>query len=134
MTKQSGIYKITHTQSGKCYVGSAVCIKERIAGHKSYLKHGKHPNAKLQHAWTKYGCDAFLFEVIEVVDEKTNLISREQFWMDALDAIRGFNIAPKAGSSLGRKATEETRKKLSEIQRKAAASEFIGRDNWSEIL
>lgn len=113
---KSGIYKIINTTNGKCYVGSAVNLPGRWASHRKNLRSKKH-NPKLQNAWNKYGEDAFEFLVIEFVDDKTKLIEREQYWIDTLDVVKkGYNILPTAGSMLGYKASEESRKLQSRIR------------------
>lgn len=117
MAKKSGIYSITHSASGKCYVGSAVSIGARFSQHRTALERGKHQNSKLQHAWSKYGNGAFTFEVVELVADRAQLIAREQFWMGELGAMNGYNIAPTAGSCLGRKLSDETRRKISESRK-----------------
>lgn len=104
----SGIYSITHAASGKMYIGSAVNLKRRWTEHRGKLISGKHINPKLQNSWTKHGSDAFEFAVIELVADATDLISREQFWMDKYGvAETGFNIAKTAGSQLGLKRSKE---------------------------
>lgn len=111
--KRPGIYSITHLPSGNVYVGSAVRLDKRFAQHYSALKRGAHTNIKLQRAWSKYGEASFSFAVIEYVQDVTTLIQQEQLWIDSLHALDGYNVAPRAGSSLGRTASEETRRKLS---------------------
>lgn len=68
MTKRSelnfpAIYTITHIASGKAYVGQTINVRIRWQMHRSDLRKGKHRNAYLQHAWNKYGKDAFVFAV-----------------------------------------------------------------------
>jgi len=109
--KVSAIYSIS-LDDGRCYVGSAVDYKCRWRVHLHSLRKGNHHSMKLQRAWNKYGEGRFKFSVIEEC-EVTALIDREQFWIDCLKPF--FNIAKIAGSSLGVRHTEETKKKLSKI-------------------
>ncbi len=98
----SGIYAITNKVNGKMYVGSAVDLRGRLAVHLSGLKNGSHCNKKLQRAWIKYGEHAFEYSVLEYVEDKNELISREQEWIDETRCVSlGYNICPIAGSSLG---------------------------------
>lgn len=121
---QSGIYEIRHVESGRVYVGSALCIPCRWRLHLHYLKQGKHHSSYLQRAWVKYGEDAFVFSVLEECAPK-QLTEREQHWIDStdcLDRAKGFNRAPRAGSQLGFRHSEESLqrmrlKKISEEQR-----------------
>lgn len=109
----SGIYTITNTVNGKVYVGSAVHFARRWITHQSALRCGKHGSPKLQAAWNKYGAEAFEFLPVEVVDDKADLLRREQAWLDRLMAAEcGYNILPVAGSRLGTKHSPETREKL----------------------
>lgn len=109
----SGIYKIEHVASGKCYVGSAVNITARWTRHKWHLSTRTHHSSKLQRAHEKYGADAFEWRVIELVENKEDLILREQAWIDSLNTIsNGYNECPTAGSCLGLKRSPETCKKI----------------------
>lgn len=119
-----GIYSITH-ESGKQYVGSATNIWGRWAVHQSLLRAGRHHSKKLQRAWDKYGDSTFTFDVIEFVDDLADLIPREQFYITerGVASQHGYNISPTAGNTLGRKHTEEARKKISEKAMGRKASE-----------
>lgn len=115
MSSESGIYRILNTVNGKVYVGSAVRLAKRWNDHRCDLNKGCHVNSKLQRAWSKYGSGAFRFETLELVADVTLLIAAEQKWIDSLNAkCAGYNIAPTAGSQLGLKHSEETRRRLSE--------------------
>jgi len=110
----SGIYQIKHAYSEKVYIGSAVNLRNRRNGHRQRLRNGKHHNTKLLNAWLKYGESAFTFTVLEHVGNKEMLIEREQYWIDRFDSVsHGYNIAPTAGSALGRVMSAETRRKMS---------------------
>jgi group I intron endonuclease len=108
------IYEIRNAVNGKVYIGSAMNATRRFVEHRRDLNRGKHGNRKLQHAWAKYGRDCFAFSVIEEVSDPSNLIRREQFWLDFKEAVStGYNIAPTAGSLFGMKHSAETRKLMS---------------------
>jgi group I intron endonuclease len=113
--RTSGIYQITCTPTGKIYIGSAANLSHRHHVHMSRLQSHIHENTYLQHAWDKYGADAFEFTVIELVLSSFRL-EREQYWLDKLqpyDRAHGFNISVKAGAPMaGRKHTQETRDRL----------------------
>lgn len=114
-----GIYVITHVASGKVYVGSAVHVPRRWCAHKHDLKKGGHHSRILQRAWKKYGPQAFRWEVIEPVFIKSELMAREQFWMDSLsvcDPNKGYNTLPRAGSPLGRKMSPEVIENMRRIR------------------
>lgn len=109
----SGIYEIANTVNGKSYFGSAVNLRKRWNHHRRLLRCGTHHNPPLQAAWKKYGENAFDFRVIEPVEDRTQLIAREQVRLDSLQKGCYYNICLKAGSTLGAVVSEETRKKIS---------------------
>ena len=113
MMMQTGIYAITHTASGRCYVGSALDFRKRWRVHRHHLRKAKHHSVYLQRAWDRYGEEAFSFRVLLVCAEK-NLSDYEQRCIDGLMSCHrdhGFNMAPVAGSMRGFKHSEESRAK-----------------------
>lgn len=113
------IYGILNLVNGKIYVGSAVDFYHRSRTHKSKLKYGEHANKHLQSAWIEYGEMAFEFIVLENVLWKSDLLDREQYWIDLTDCHNpehGYNFRKLAKNNLGLKKPPisiETRKKLS---------------------
>jgi group I intron endonuclease len=106
----SGIYQIKNIINGKVYIGSSIDLKRRENEHFNFLRKNKHYNRYLQRAWNKYGEENFKFEVLEYVKDNNDLINKEQFWIDIIDAsnqLIGYNLSPTAGSLLGYKKTEE---------------------------
>ena len=84
-----GIYKITNTTNGKCYIGQSRDIKARWAKHLSAYKSS--PDWELYRAFKKYGISAFKFEVIEECSLK-ELNEREIYWIAQYDSYNnGYN-------------------------------------------
>lgn len=109
ITSNTGIYKITNTKNNHCYIGSAINLNRRWIGHRYNLNAQKHHSKYFQNAWIKYGRDSFTFEVLLYCDKK-NLLFFEQ---RAIDFYKPeYNMCPTAGSSLGRKLTEEHKAKI----------------------
>lgn len=130
--RQSGVYCIKNTVNGKVYIGSAVNLKTRECQHRTTLVAGKHFNRYLQAAWKKYGPDAFRFEVLEFVPDKLNLTTVEQGFMDAHQSYIedfGYNLRPKAESTLGMKMSEEVveRMRQSKIGKKQSPEHIANR-------
>jgi group I intron endonuclease len=119
---KSGVYQIRNLINGKRYIGSAIDLDQRWRSHLSLLKRHKHHSIKLQRAWTKHGIKRFVFEVLEECSAEY-CVGREQHYLDTLlfasagdsrfDKL-GYNICRVAESTMGRKASKETRLKLSQ--------------------
>lgn len=108
---KSGIYKITNLINEKIYVGSSIDLKRRNRNHFKELIENKHNNQKLQRAFNKYGEENFKFEILELIEDKSQLISHEQRYLDLLNPQ--YNICKVAGSLLGTKRTKIQLEKLS---------------------
>ncbi len=106
---------IKNKVNGKWYIGSAIYFNRRWYKHRRELKLNQHPNKLLQNAWNKYGLENFDFIEIDYIQNKSKLIEAEQFWIDYINPI--YNIEKIAGSSLGRKASDETKRKMSEAHK-----------------
>lgn len=112
----SGIYQILCVPTGKVYIGSAVNLRRRWMEHRKYLRGGRHGNPYLQRAWDKYGESSFAFSVLALVPADL-LLETEQQWIDATRCCSpdfGYNIAPTAGSNLGRVFPPEYGQAISE--------------------
>jgi hypothetical protein len=114
--KLGGIYSIVHTKSKRIYIGSASLFFKRWSEHRMNLRRNKHPNKRLQNAWNKYGEEAFVFEIIEIIKNPTKelLEAREQYWIDfykSADRKIGFNIRKIAQSNLGIKLAKSKKVK-----------------------
>lgn len=112
--KKAGIYKILNTVGGGMYIGSAINMNSRLKRHCKDLRSGCHHSVKLQRAYDKYHSQAFIASVVECVEDTSQLLQREQYWIDENQSFSiGYNIEKIAGSSLGVKRSEETRAKCS---------------------
>lgn len=109
-----GVYSIRNKTNGKVYVGSTTRnIMTRFSEHKHNLRHNKHSNLYLQHAWNKYGENCFEFSVIESVDFSDNIIEIEQFYIDVFFGDNCYNIRPIADNNKGTIRTIDVREKHS---------------------
>lgn len=127
---KSGVYCWINKETGKTYIGSSVNLSRRFAQYYSsnYLAA---PNRKMAiySALLKYGHQCFQLEVLEYC-EPSNVIGREQFYLDLYEPE--YNILSLAGSSLGFKHSEETLAKFrarrhSEETREIMSEARIGR-------
>lgn len=127
------IYCITNIINDKQYVGQAVIKSKRWKDHKSALNVGKHSNRYLQAAYNKYGKEAFIYTVLEILPTLLNLDEREQHWINKLNTVApsGYNLNPIAGSARGFKHSDKTKQKWSE-QRKGKTRSEEARKNIAE--
>tara|TARA_R110000868_G_scaffold101057_1_gene278216 strand:- start:16172 stop:17002 length:831 start_codon:yes stop_codon:yes gene_type:complete len=132
LQKLTGVYQIRNIINGKIYIGSASgSFAARWRCHKSDLNLSKHHSVTLQRSWKKYGKDAFAFEVL-LVCEPELCIANEQKFIDELkscDPEIGYNMVKLAGSSLGYKHSEESRKKIA-AKRKTQFENKESRDRF----
>ena len=77
------IYRILNTVNNAAYIGSTNAVYRRYYQHFDALASGKHHTRPLQNAWRVYGRDAFVFELLENVEDEHSLKIREQFWINA---------------------------------------------------
>lgn len=128
----SGIYSIKQKSLGRVvYVGSSQYTRDRIGNHKWMLNNHAHNNPYLQSVWDKYGEGDFEFSIVEEVD-KSNLVEREQFWLDTLRPLCTLAVPADTPSGWGHSAaskeriskanrgkivSEETRQRMSEANR-----------------
>lgn len=138
----TGVYTITNIIDGKIYVGGTInSFKKRKEAHFRQLKNNEHSNKHLQNAWNKYGAENFIFEVLEETI-KEYAYSQEQYWINMLDVcnnkygynidsvpiyIKGYikskeSVKKTADKIRGRKATDTTKQKMSESQKKRNAN------------
>ena len=114
MVVKNGVYKITNMITGQIYIGSA-------AGKGGFEKRwAKAYNDYLTRSIKKYGDSNFRYEIL-VVCPPEDCLKYEQEWLDRLqpwaDTGAGFNICKVAGSLLGTKNSEETKRKKGLAQR-----------------
>ena len=128
----TGIYKLTHKDSGKIYIGQSKHLKRRLNEHRRCEKSDdkKGSQSVVRRAIKKYSFDAFDFEIILYCQEGEYMDIMETKLIQSYDCLvpKGYNVrdggnkvfmseegrkrVSKANS--GRIVSEETRLKLSE--------------------
>ncbi len=115
------VYQITNLINGKFYIGSTINYRDRRTRHFYELRHNKHGNARLQHAFNKYGAENFKIEMLTPVTPDELLFMEQCFidWSKAADRNIGYNISPIASrpDNRGSRRTEEQKRRMSESQR-----------------
>jgi group I intron endonuclease len=94
-----GIYAITHIPSGKRYIGATNDFKNRYKAHIKGLLEGEGQTPELQALYDLDGMDAFIFEVLDMVNDAIFLKEREQYWLDKRRKETGDDGLNRAGNS-----------------------------------
>ena len=104
LKKFNCIYKITNILNNKVYIGSTTNYRRRKLQHINHLNKECHRSKYLQRSWLIYGANSFKFEVLERVRSKSNLIQREQHYLDIYKSylpINGYNTRKVAERNTG---------------------------------
>lgn len=121
MNEESGIYKITNTINDNIYIGSAVNLRARQHVHMCDFRKNKHSNIYMQRVFNKYG-NIFEFDVL-LTCPKSELIRIEQYFINNYQPQ--YNILKTAGSTLGFKRSEESKKAQSERMKGNQLHKFV---------
>ena len=130
----TGIYIIKNVLTDKVYVGSSLNIYKRWKDHKFYLKNKKHHSILLQRAWDLDGEEKFIFEILEIVEDRNILLQREQYYLDVYKSYvpeNGYNLCSTANSMLGYKYSDEQKAKMSE-NRRGVKNQHYGKKHSEE--
>lgn len=113
------IYKFTHKESGKSYVGQT--IQDPNRRRLEHIADSKH-STKTYHfhnALRKYGIESFTFEVIAEATTLVELNNLEEIFVEKFDCYQnGYNIRKAGGNKLH---AEESKKRMSKSQKAAHA-------------
>lgn len=112
---KSGVYLLRNKVNGKIYVGKSVNLKKRFGSYKNNETNKCH-NQVIDRAIRKYEWKNFEITILEEVLDPILILDREAYWIkfyNCLDKKIGYNICPYGTNTVGIKASEETRKKLS---------------------
>ena len=111
---KSIIYKVINLHNNKIYIGQTT-KKLRQRKNEHYTKaYKRNLNYKFHNALRKYGWNSFIWEILEEVDS-INANDRETFWISKFKSKDcGYNMTDGGDrGTLGRKCTEETKRKIS---------------------
>ena len=128
-----GIYKITHKDTGRAYIGLSENIEDR------WYRHTHSPSLKhsyIDRAIKKHGGDKFHLEIIEELpNDRDLLMKREAYWVEYYNTYKNdfhYNLTPGgdfnpskvpdiakkiSAARKGKKLPEETRRKMSEANK-----------------
>ncbi len=88
--KEAGVFQVKNTANGRILLGSSKNLHGCLNKHRFMLSLGSHWNRKMQEDWNRFGPDAFVFEVLEVIplkddpkfDLETELSLLELVWIE----------------------------------------------------
>lgn len=131
LKKTCGIYLITNTTNGMCYVGQSVDIIERWKAHSSSKK-----LSLIGIAINTEGISNFKFEVIEECT-KEQLNEREKFWIEHYNCIHplGYNKSAGGGGWTPHKMSDNVKEKISSGNKGKKRTEEHRqkyKDSWTE--
>lgn len=111
----SGIYLLHNSVNGKQYVGSGTDLSNRLATY--YYPSRLTDNRHISNSILKYGHDSFSVVILEIIGptnlvSKSAILNKEQHYLDLYKPI--LNLNPTAGSSLGFKHSEESKRLIAE--------------------
>ena len=119
----AGVYRFRNLINGHEYIGSSQNMRVRRNLHLSDFRLNRRPNSPLSRAWTKYGSDALIFEILITCDPSMCLWYEQQF----LDQWRPhYNLNPEARSPRGVKHTLESRRHMSESAKRRTNKRRLG--------
>lgn len=108
--REAGIFQVKNTVNGKILLGSSKNLHGPLNKHRFLLSTGGHWIKTLQEDWDRFGPDAFVFEVLEVVKQKDDpvfnlddeLTLLEQIWIEKAQPFGegGYNKDYKKGASI----------------------------------
>ena len=75
------------------YVGSSVCVKQRLQSHINKLKKSKHENRYMQNRFNKYGIDSCCYCLLEECDAEQRLYI-EKNWIEKLSPDMNSKMDP----------------------------------------
>jgi group I intron endonuclease len=118
-SRSGGIYRWRQLSTGKKYIGSTKNLRTRKIQHVTTLNNNSHANCHLLNAWNKYGKDDFVFEILEVIGDESELRKKEQWYLDTMIEYGvDFNIRLDANhEGEGSRFSEETRRRMSEAHK-----------------
>ena len=115
---KSGIYLWSNRINNKCYIGSAIDLSDRLKFYfstKAMEYSLKKSKSYIYTALLKYDYCNFSLTILEYCSPNM-CIEREDYYLSILP--HEYNILSKAGSPLGRKHSEETKKIMSDVAKK----------------
>ena len=130
--KKPGLYKLTCKVNGKVYIGETQNLYNRINQHRRNTENQVVSKAIRKHSW-----ENFEIEIIDTFDTIDNieLLALETAYIEFYDCLakneKGYNVCIFSNNCIGIKHSEETKAKLSELN-KGQNNSFYGKKHSKE--
>lgn len=119
---------LLNKENGKIYIGRTKNPSARKRGHFSELRRGVHGNPKLQFAYNKYGREAFIFDVIDCVQDGCSE-QAEAIWFERYGKDQRFmyncHFKTYGGAGCFGPMPETTKQKISEAIKQRTRSKAL---------
>jgi group I intron endonuclease len=146
-----GIYAIECIANNKFYIGSSVRLERRRVEHFSNLRNNRYSKSKiqLQNDFNELGEEAFVFRIIQEVDDEDELVALEETYIQLFDSrengynkhicqiptsrekLRVANSGERNGM-YNKRHSEETREKMSRVRKEKGMAS--GLNNTKAVL
>lgn len=111
-----GIYKLLWENSGYFYIGQSINIENRFSRHKHLMTTNQNKSGFIQNVYNKYGLPKFI--ILEECSYD-DLNAREQYYLDLyFDDEKCCNLNKNAVSSKGYKYSQETIDRIKKLRKK----------------
>jgi len=130
------IYCITNLVNNKKYIGqTSRTIEQRKLEH---IRHRNSLDFPLYRAFRKYGLENFIWESLDIGLDQEDLNKKEIYYIEYFNTYKqkkGYNDVPggRGGAGfLGKKHSEQTKKQMSESQKKR--EKVVITDSWRKAI
>ena len=125
--KLSGIYQIRNIVNEKVYIGQTKQpFYKRFLHHVWKLRNGNHDNQHLQKAFELYSEEAFVFEVLEVVENPLLLDEKEKFYIERARIHKVcYNISDGGQGAHGIPMPEHIKQMLSSLNKRLNTGKHV---------
>jgi group I intron endonuclease len=117
------IYSINHV-SGRRYIGSTNNLSRRMREHLKLLRDGNHSSPHFQRSFRKYGENSFAVEVLELVNDESELEAIEQACINRFNRRQLYNGSVVVRGRGSRVNSRKPRRKVFLIKH-GASLEFL---------
>lgn len=107
LPQSAAVYAIHNIVTGEEYVGGSTNVAQRWYVHRYNLTRGISGHTKLQQAWNQYGEENFRVLILEMVDNPSTIIEREQHYLDTIKPA--YNTRLSADNSIAIPLSPESR-------------------------